>query len=157
MNYYITTDQSTTDFTAYCIAGTFVSGTVAANSWNDFRGWGATGAYTPVYFTNGFSSAGISLNAYNADTFNAAGMDSLEVHCGTAVPVLVTIISGKDIAGSTPTDSENWQGQGITGANPPYLSITYTTGWSKTISGIASPASVLGVLKASIKSVSGVE
>jgi len=131
----------------YGIEGTF-AGSEATGWFNDFTGWGASGAYTPVYYTERITS--------DADPVTALGTqalkDTLQSKMGSADTVRIAFLDSADIFSVTPTDSSQ------TKFTPAWLEIYYDgspAGFTHTVAGISTPTSVAGV--AAPSKVAGIE
>lgn len=113
-------DSSATNFDIYGIVSTKTG--AANNDWfNDFAGWGASGAYTPVYLTELFNTVNL-YNGWGKLAFTQAGIDSIKAHASSDINIAV--LSSRDIASTAPTNTEY-----ITidnGADRPYLKLYYT-------------------------------
>lgn len=72
-------------------------------AFNDFDGWGATGAYTGTILSNNWTSA-IYSSDWNYFVFNSAGEDTVVAHQGDTLNVM--ILSNEDAAASQPSGNE---------------------------------------------------
>jgi len=77
----VNSDNSTTDFDIRIVDATF-TGEIAMDWYNDFIGWASSGAYTPTYFADAYSTLGmpaqndtlrIKLNATGLNAINKTG------------------------------------------------------------------------------------
>lgn len=95
-------DSSTTNFDLYAVKST-KSGALSREWFNDFNGWAASGAYSPVYLSDAWNTVRFT-NGWNVIPFTTAGKDSVVAHKGDSLQV--ALLSGRDIASTAPTGNE---------------------------------------------------
>ena len=95
-------DSSTTDFNIFGVYST-KSGAVS-NAWYSlFTGWGASGAYIPVYLTEGQGTADF-VTGWSKSAFTVAGIDTIRAHEGSYLQI--AMLSSRDISSTAPTGME---------------------------------------------------
>jgi len=97
------------------------SGFDANKDFNNFDGWKAgLNAYTGIALTDSLADSEYNAGA-NIFTFNANGLDTLDVHRSGFLKIVVMSI--EDVKASEPADAELLTMEGVTESNKPFLII----------------------------------
>lgn len=113
-------NASDTDYTVYVVEGT-QAGSLTTDDYNDFTGWGESGAYSVTAYNDGWATTGYS-NDWNEIAYNSTGITGMQADVGGTHCVF--LLSSKDISGTAPTNSEVVYFETTT--PPAHIHITYT-------------------------------
>ncbi len=151
-------DYSITNFSIYIhSAPTYNApgGDVTTAAYSKFDGRQTAAAHDGSVLNDTWASTSYSAG-WMTIIFNAAGLDTIGVCQGDTLKI--ALISSEDYLTSAPADSEYiiFDSSGDAGTEP-YISLSYSSGWSGTAMGVDNPAGVMGVDKANLGNFLGVE
>lgn len=142
------TDASTTDFKLLVVSAKAYLPSGAADDYTHFSGWASSGAYSGIVRLNNVWDTSSFSSGINKVIFNQAGLDTLLAYSGTTIGLAV--ISSRDSSVTAPSSKEYI---GFEYGTTPYLSLTYASGYSGTVSRTTDPSAIMRIDKANIEQV----